>query len=554
MRERTLTGIGVSPGAAAGPAVMMAAPPILPLQPPPMSDEHTAVEEARMALADVAAELENKAAQLIPPAADVLSAQAAMAADPVLAERVTTRIKDGRPPAYAVSETIAEFAEQLKAAGGYLAERAADLDDVRHRVVARLLGLPMPGLPNPGHPYVLLAEDLAPADTASIDPQQVLAIVTERGGPTSHTAILARALGIPAIVACPGVLTTPPGERLLVDGMAGTVVVAPAASQVTSALDHESARRAAAARVTGPGRTSDDHPVKLLANLGTTRELAAADAAEGIGLLRTEFLYLDRSEAPSLDEQQAVYSEIFRAFTGRPVVVRTLDAGSDKPLRFVPQDGEPNPALGVRGLRIDRRSPELLDDQLAAIAAAAATTEADVWVMAPMVSIAAEAAAFTDRLHALGLKTAGAMVEVPAAALRADSVLAACDFVSIGTNDLAQYTMAADRTLGELSDLLDPWQPALLDLVGLTAEAGRRHGKPVGVCGEAAAHPLMALVLVGLGVTSLSMAPIAIAEVRATLARHTLAECRHLAKLARSAPDAITARSAVQAAARSLHP
>lgn len=548
---RTLTGIGVSPGTVAGPTAVMAAPPVLPLQPPPVTDERAAVEEARTALADVAAELEKRAAQATPPATDVLAAQAAMAADPVLANRVTIRIKDGRPPAYAVSDAITEFAEQLKAAGGYLAERAADLDDVRHRVVARLLGLPMPGLPDPGHPYVLVAEDLAPADTAAIDPQQVLAIVTERGGPTSHTAILARSLGVPAVVACPGAMTTGNGEQLLVDGKAGTVVVDPPPSQVRSALEREAARRAAAARVTGPGQTSDGHFVKLLANLGATRELAAAGAAEGIGLLRTEFLYLDRAEAPGFDEQRAVYSEIFEVFAGRRVVVRTLDAGSDKPLRFVHQAGEPNPALGMRGLRISRRSPELLDGQLAAIAAAASTAEADVWVMAPMVSTPGEAAAFVGRLRARGLKTAGVMVEVPSAALRADAVLAVCDFVSIGTNDLAQYTLAADRTLGELADLLDPWQPALLDLIHLTTEAGRRHGKPVGVCGEAAADALLSLVLVGLGVTSLSMAPASIAEVRAMLARHTLAECQKLAALARSAPDAALARSTVQAAAHS---
>ncbi|MDP4511996.1 phosphoenolpyruvate--protein phosphotransferase [Nonomuraea turcica] len=545
----TLTGIGVSPGIVAGPAAVMNAPPVLPARPPAVTDEHAAVEAAHTALGEVAAELLERAGQAIPPAADILAAQSAMAADPVLAQRVAELIKAGRPPAYAVSDVIAEFAEQFQAAGGYLAERAADLEDLRNRIVARLLGLPMPGLPDPGHPYVLIADDLAPADTATIDPRQVLAIVTERGGPTSHTAILAKSLGLPAVVACTGAIAVADGTQLLVNGTIGTAVVAPAPSQVRSALDREAVRRAAAARVTGPGRTSDGHPVKLMANLGTARELPAATAAEGVGLLRTEFLYLDRAEAPGFDEQRAAYAEIFDAFAGRRVVVRTLDAGADKPLRFATQPDEPNPALGVRGLRTSLRSPELLDEQLAAISAAAQRARAEVWVMAPMVSTPGEAAAFAQRARAQGLPTVGVMIEVPAAALRADAVLAGCDFVSLGTNDLAQYAFAADRTLSDVADLLDPWQPALLDLIHLTAQAGHRAGKPVGVCGEAAGDALLALVLVGLGVTSLSMAPATLVDVRAALAHHTIAECRHLADLARAAPDAAAARSHVEAVA-----
>jgi phosphotransferase system enzyme I (PtsI) len=210
---------------------------------------------------------------------------------------------------------------------------------------------------------------------------------------------------------------------------------------------------------------------------------------------------------------------------------------------------EPNPALGVRGLRTARRHPELLEDQLAAIAAAAARTGANVWVMAPMVSVAAEARAFAGLAHAAGLPVAGVMVEVPAAALRARQVLAGCDFASLGTNDLAQYAFASDRMAGELADLLDPWQPGLLDLVGLTAGAGHDLGKQVGVCGEAAGDPLLAPVLVGLGVTSLSMAPVGLPAVRAALAAHTLAECRDLAEVALAADGAAEARAAVRALA-----
>ena len=247
----------------------------------------------------------------------------------------------------------------------------------------------------------------------------------------------------------------------------------------------------------------------------------------------------------------AVYTRVFSAFRGRKVVVRTLDAGADKPLGFVTQPDEPNPALGIRGLRTSRRFPELLEDQLTAIARAAASGGTEVWVMAPMVSTPGEASAFAQMARIAGLPKAGVMVEVPAAALRASAVVAACEFLSLGTNDLAQYTFAADRMEGELADLLDPWQPALLDLVGMAASAGAAAGKPVGVCGEAASDPLLALVLVGLGVTSLSMAPVSVPDVRASLASRTFDECRIFASLARATADGRSARLAVKEAAGS---
>jgi len=214
------------------------------------------------------------------------------------------------------------------------------------------------------------------------------------------------------------------------------------------------------------------------------------------------------------------------------VIVRTLDAGADKPLPFLRLTGEPNPALGIRGLRVAWRRPEVLRTQLEAIARAARTTEAEVWVMAPMVATAAEAAGFVAACREAGLPVAGVMVEIPAAALRARSLLSTVDFISIGTNDLSQYAFAADRQCGELAELLDPWQPALLELIAGCTAAGQATGKPVGVCGEAAADPRLALVLAGLGVTSLSMAPRAVPEVRAALAAHTVADCQELARVA----------------------
>ena len=337
---------------------------------------------------------------------------------------------------------------------------------------------------------------------------------------------------LPAVVGCVGVRALATGTRVMVDGAEGVVVVEPAAALVNERLGRLAARRAALTGVSGLGRTSDGTPVQLLINLGRERDLgvvAAADA-EGVGLYRTEFLFLDRHEAPSVEEQRVAYAEVFHAFAGRKVVVRTLDAGADKPLRFVTQPDEPNPALGVRGLRTSRRFPELLDGQLRAI------------------SRAAEAAAFAAQAHSHGVPVAGTMVEVPAAALQASAVAAACDFLSLGTNDLAQYTFAADRMAGELADLLDPWQPALLELIRLTADAGRATGRPVGVCGEAASDPLLALVLVGFGVTSLSMATTSLPEVRLALSQHSLAECQALAATALRAADGKAGREAVRAA------
>ncbi|GAA2657561.1 phosphoenolpyruvate--protein phosphotransferase [Paractinoplanes durhamensis] len=534
-----LAGIGVSGGVASGPLLRAGTVPALP-SPAPVKDVLAEVERALAALAEVVADLGRRADRATnATVADVLRAQAMMAGDEELHESVREAVLDGGHDAcHAIDGAFASFRAAFEEAGGYLAERVADLDDLRDRALATVLGRPMPGIPAPGHPYVLAARDLAPADTAELDPEQVVALVTEIGGPTSHTAILARALGLPAVVACPGVLDIADGTQVLVDGDTGRVATG------VAAVPRTPARAATPAGPTGPGRTADGHPVKLLANIGSAANVAGADeaGAEGVGLFRTELLFLDRSTEPGPDEQAAAYRAVFTAMAGRTVVIRTLDAGADKPLPFLRQEGEPNPALGVRGLRIARQRPDVLTTQLAAIARARADTGADVWVMAPMVSTVAEAAAFADAAHEAGLPRAGVMIEVPAAALRAAALLRVVDFLSIGTNDLSQYTFAADRMCGTLADLLDPWQPALLDLIGACGAAGREAGKPVGICGEAAADPTLAPILVGLGVTSLSMSARALPAVRAAVAGRSFDECRKLAQLALTAEDPAQAR------------
>src|SRR6266508_3335872 len=378
----------------------------------------------------------------------------------------------------------------------------------------------MPGVPDPGHPYVLVARDLAPADTAVLDATKVLGFVTEEGGPTSHTAILAKSIGVPAVVGCAGATELADGAHVIVDGGTGEVRVDPSEAEVESARARVAARLAARGQAAGPGATADGQPIALLANVGGPADVkgAVAAGAEGVGLFRTEFLFLDRVDPPPVDEQRAAYEAVFGAFPdGAKLVVRTLDAGADKPLAFLNLPGEPNPALGQRGLRAVRRAPEVLADQLEAIGQAAAATRADVWVMAPMVASADEAAWFRAQARRQPIGRAGVMIEIPAAALRARAVLAEADFASIGTNDLAQYTFAADRLVSELSSFQDPW--------------------------------LLALVLVGLGVTSLSMAPGSLPDVRLLLARHTMADCRRLAGLALGAADAVQAKDRVRGSA-----
>ena len=482
------TGVGVSAGRASGPAARVAEP--LPEPAAEPAPEDAAAEAARIRpCADAVAErLFQRAAGADGDAKAVLETTAAMALDPALISKAEQYVNDrALPAARAVHEAAGEFVEALRATGGYLAERAQDVHDVRDRIVAELLGRTPPGVPELAEPGVLLARDLAPADTAELDADKVLALVTEAGGPTSHTAILARSLGIPAVVAVRGLLEAEV-VGLVVDGDAGTVEV------FDRPVATETAQRGLG-EFDGEGATADGHQVKVLANVGSATDAqgAIAASAQGIGLFRTEFCYLAAEQEPGVATQRAAYAEVLAAFAGKPVVVRTLDAGADKPLSFLQPGDEPNPALGVRGLRVSFERPEVLDRQLEAIAGAAEDSGADVSVMAPMVATPDEAAWFVERARAAGISRAGAMIEVPAAVLSARELLDAVDFASIGTNDLAQYLFAADRMLGSLAALNDPWQPALLRLLERIGRAGEELGKPVGVCGEAAADPLLLL-------------------------------------------------------------
>jgi phosphotransferase system enzyme I (PtsI) len=487
------------------------------------------VQENLMQRSQAAAQHENTKE-----AAPILAALSQMAVDPALTTKIDDGVDSGKTADRATYEGFSSFEQQLHALGGYMAERAGDLRDVGQRVIALLTGAAQPGIPESDTPYVLVAQDLSPADTAALDLDKVQAIVTAEGGPTSHTAILARSRGIVAVVAAAGAQGIPNGTLVAVNAATGEVIPDPSDTEIAQAHKQNEAVAKAATLRGKPGALKDGTLLPLLANVGKPEDGAQAlkFGAEGVGLFRTEFLFLSSEEAPSVEVQAAAYEKLLAQFPGKKVVIRLLDAGADKPLAFLTPEDEPNPALGVRGLRALRVHKNILEDQLEALARADAATEADLWVMAPMVADAPEAKYFTDLGHSYGLKKVGVMAEVPSIAIMADQVAKVTDFVSIGTNDLTQYTLAADRTLGSVSHYQTVWHPAVLRAIKMIADAGAAQGMPVGVCGEAAADPQMAVVLAGVGVTSLSMSAASLDAVRAELAEHTLAEAQEKAAAA----------------------
>ncbi len=534
-----IKGVGIGRGVAVGPVIRMAAALPEPSD-APRADSVSAeseIERVTKSLALVNADLNRRAEEAAngdegaKQAAPILQAIAMFASDPALAQSINTLIEQGKTAERAVLEGFGAVEEMFKAIGGYQGERAADLHDVGQRVIADLMGVPAPGVPVSDTPFVLVAEDLSPADTAGLDLDKTLAIVTSQGGPTSHTAILARARGIVAVVSAAGADDLKNGETVIVNAAESTITTEPSDEQVAAA-EAAKAKAAKAKELRGkPGATKDGHHIPLLANVGKPSDgkTALEYGAEGVGLFRSEFLFIGNAEPPSVEEQTKAYAELLAQFPGKKVVIRMLDAGADKPLPFLTPEDEPNPALGLRGLRTLHTHMNVLEGQLKALAAADAQTDADLWVMAPMVADAHEAAYFVKLGKSFGLKKVGVMAEVPSIALMADQVAKVADFVSIGTNDLTQYTLAADRTLGSVANYQTAWHPAVLRAIKLIADAGNANGMPVGVCGEAAADPDLAVVLTGIGVNSLSMTPVALDDVRAELAGVTLEEAQEKA-------------------------
>jgi len=494
--------------------------------------------------------------------AAIFQAHLLMLEDPELLEAVRTKIEEQCLNAESALSDAAEMYAQLLESldDEYLSSRAADVRDIADRVLRILLGLadsPTSGLKVPS---IILARDLSPSDTILLDKSLVLGFCTAEGGPTSHTAILARGFGLPAVVGLsPDFLEISDGDTVILDGDSGTLIADPD----DTTTDTYRARQAAFATVLSQAReragepaiTRDGHRVEVVANVGSVAEARAAleAGAEGIGLLRTEFLYLERTSLPDEEEQYQAYRAIADLFGGRPVILRTLDVGGDKDLPYLDLPHEANPFLGLRAIRLCLARPELFRPQLRAALRAGAGR--NLKVMFPMVATIAEVRAARAMLQtcraellAEGQPVAermeiGIMVEVPAAALMADRLADEVDFFSIGTNDLSQYTLAADRTNARVASLVSGFQPAVLRLVRDVIAAAHARGKWVGLCGELAGEPLALPILLGLGLDEFSISAPAIPLAKQIIRALTLDEARQVAQaaLALEGPDQIQA-------------
>jgi len=540
--RKRLKGIAAAPGQAFAPAWRWKDAPLASTAPAPTgeggADElERAIEHVKGRLSATTARLHAGGASA---EAGILEAQALMLEDPALLEGARGLAMQGTPADVAVAETMAPFAAMLRASPDPVFQaRAADVDDVVDQVRRALHGLSdVPVLPS--QPSIVVARDLAPSQTAGLDRALVVGFATEQGTATAHTAILARALGLPAVVGIPGLLeAVADGQALLLDGDEGTLLVDPPAEAIRG-----HAGPAALAVDAEPAVTRDGRRVEVgsnAANLEDARRAAAA-GADGIGLLRSEFLFLGLERLPTEDEQVAMLESVTAAMGSRPVILRTLDVGADKPLPALPQPPEANPALGVRGLRLQLlRRPDLLADQLRAALRVAA--KHPLRLMFPMVStldevrqakaILAEAAKDVNAPGANGPRMpVGIMVEVPAAAIGADLLAREVDFFSIGTNDLTQYLFAADRTNPELGPLADSLHPAVLRMIDQVVKAAHEHRRWVGVCGEMASDLWAVPLLVGLGVDELSVPPPMVARIKATVRQLNAAECATVAAAA----------------------
>ncbi len=549
-KHTVIHGIGVSAGAATGKVALMQVAPGVDPDEKPSKDVDREIERVNEAMKTVADQLKEKADKVDGKPREVLEATAQLAKDKGLAKAITKKLRSGLGTTRSVADASADYAKMLESLGGYMAERVTDLYDVRDRIICELRGMPAPGVPDMNEPMILVTRDLAPADTSTLDLDKVLGIITAEGGPTSHTAILAAQLGIPTVVRARGILKeVQDGDVIAFDGSSGEVIIAPSEKEIEDLHDRSNRRNSLLKESHGLGQTKDGHRVELMVNIGTVADArnAAKFDSEGVGLFRTEFLFLERQDKPSIEEQTEIYTQVLKEFEGRRVVVRTMDIGADKPLAFANQDKEENPALGVRGLRLGM-SPKgegLLNDQLQALSNAYKATHADLWVMAPMVATRAEAQWFADKVAEYQLPTVGIMVEVPAAAICANNVLKPVKFASLGTNDLTQYTMAADRVNSNLTELLTPWHPAVLRMFDFASQGAHEVGAHIGVCGEAGGDPLLALVLTGLGIESLSMAPKKLDAVRAVLKLHDFDTCKEMAKEAMDSSSKEEARERV---------
>ena len=447
--------------------------------------------------------------------AEIFEALKALIEDEELMEVATANINVGWGAAAAIGKAVDEFAELL---GGdpTFDERVADFQDLSKRVQARIAGIEMAlSIPEKGR-IVLVGEDFSPADTAQFT-DAVVGVITLKGGPTSHTAIICRSKSIAAVVSCPDAASLETGDRVLVDPVGDRVLVSDDESLATKSLEFVA--------------INSEPLVPVRANIGTLEDAKAAreTRANGVGLFRTELLYLSAKTQPSLEQQVASYTEILKAAPEGPIVVRTIDAGSDKPVPFLNMPEEENPSLGVRGYRLIVDHRDFIESQLKALESARVASGREVWVMAPMIATAEEAKAFADLARSIGGYKVGIMVETPSIALIVDQLQGVLDFVSVGTNDLSQYLFAADRMNPSLGALLNHWQPALIKSLARIASGAKAAGISSGVCGESASDPAFAVVLAGLGLDSVSVSKSQVTAVHNALSSLSLADAKEVA-------------------------
>ena len=485
-------------------------------------------EALTAALSDGVTEVRAQAAQSDADTAAILEALVMIFEDDELVSMASPHLDEGWDAATALYRALDDLSDMMGDDEDFQS-RVDDLRGIARTIGARLRGLTVSHEMPAGHNWVVVADDLTPLDTSQFG-DGVVGVVTEYGGPTSHTAIICRSRGIPAVVGAAGALGLADGSHLLVDPVGDRVLVDADMDQATRPIEFVPHH--------------DEPLVTVRANIGSLADAKAAAETEarGVGLFRTEVMYLEHTDRPSREEQAAQFEEVFRAAPAGKIIVRTIDAGSDKPVPFMPNGEEENPALGVRGFRLGLAHPDFQHDQLGAIADAINATGRDVGVMAPMVSTVDEARQFAQMARDDGLTSVGIMIETPAIVPMIPALKGVVDFVSVGTNDLSQYLFAADRMHPAMGALVDPWQPALLRTLAQITVGAQEAGVEVGVCGESAADPVFSVVLAGLGVGSVSVAAGAVQSVRDALRSVTLEQAEAIAHVALQATASAEAK------------
>jgi phosphotransferase system enzyme I (PtsI) len=524
-----LSGLGVGLSPALGEVLVVEHSQLIPEWTKSTKTPEQEISELTDAISFVANHLDELGAKAGGTSAEIFEALKSLLEDDELLEVASSNIADGWSAAAAFGKAVDEFAELLKGDPTF-DERVADFQDLSKRVQAKLAGIKLDlDLPTTGK-IVLVGEDFSPADTAQFT-DAVVGVVTLKGGPTSHTAIICRSRNIAAVVSCPSASELATGDKVLVDPVGDRVVVGDDVSLATQAINFVPI-----------GATS---LIPVRANVGSLDDALSASKtmADGVGLFRTELLYLSSSHEPSIEQQAKSYSEILKAAPEGPIVVRTIDAGSDKPVPFLNMPAEENPSLGVRGYRLLADHREFVEGQLKALELARQESGREVWVMAPMIATVDEAKTFAELARSLGKYKVGIMIETPSIALLVDQLAGVVDFVSVGTNDLSQYLFAADRMNPSLGALLNHWQPALIKSLAQIAKDAKQAGISSGVCGESASDPAFAILLAGLGFDSISVSRSQVDAVHNALSSLELLDAQKVAQEVRKATSAEAAKA-----------